>query len=190
MQNLRQHCSGFTFIELVICLTLGLVLAGWAAPGLSDMVQRGRATTAINWLTASVMFSRHAAVTLGVTVTLCPSTNGIECKGKWHQGTIVFTDANQNRHMDPGDTLLRRFEFPIEGATIIWRAFQNRQYLQLTNDGFTNYQNGNFVYCPANGDNRFARQLVINMQGRPRHSTDRDGNGIVDDRRGRDLTCN
>lgn len=171
-------------------MTLTLVLAGWAAPGLNDMVQRSQATSVINWLTTSVMFSRHAAVSLGTTVTLCPSRDGLTCGGKWHQGTIVFTDPNQNRIMDNNETLLQRFQYPLPNGTVTWRAFQNRQYLQLTSDGFTNFQNGSFVYCPAGRDNRFARQLIINMQGRARRARDRNGNGIVEDSRGRDISCN
>ena len=59
----------------------------------------------------------------------------------------------------------------------------------MTGEGFTNYQNGNFTYCPPDGDLRFARQLVINVQGRVRMGHDTDGDGIVEDRRGKDVRC-
>ena len=78
------------------------------------------------------------------------------------------------------------FEYP---GTIRWRAFRNRQYLQMTSAGYTNYQNGNFTYCPPNGDVYQARQLIINMQGRVRKPADIDNDGIIEDARGRDIRC-
>ena len=59
----------------------------------------------------------------------------------------------------------------------------------MTGNGYTHFQNGNFVYCPADGDLRYARQLVINVQGRARTSQDVDHDGFVEDRLGRHLTC-
>ena len=55
--------------------------------------------------------------------------------------------------------------------------------------GLTDWQNGNFLYCPQGGDPRFARQIVINAQARVRHARDSDGDGIVEDARGRPVTC-
>jgi len=180
---------GFSLVEAVVCMALVSILLGYAFPSLNDMLKRSEATSAINWLVTTVAFTRHAAITRGVTVTLCPSKDGTTCGGHWHEGVIIFTDANRDRTIDSKDKLLHRARFPVDGATLTWHSFRNRQYLQMRGDGFTNYQNGNFVYCPGDKDSRFARQLVINMQGRARTSSDIDGDGIVEDRRGRDLTC-
>lgn len=181
--------TGFTLIEAVVSLAIISIMMGYAVPSVSHLMRRAEATTAINWLVVSVNFTRHAAVTWRTTVTLCPSTSGIACGGAWHDGTIVFTDHNQDRKINGKDTLLRRFEFPLEAGTIRWRAFQNRQFLQMISRGYTNFQNGNFVYCPADGDLRYARQLVINVQGRPRTSKDQNNDGYVEDRSGEHLKC-
>ena len=190
----RQYKSihrtrGATLVELLICLAIVAILTDTLTPSISDLAERSRATSAINWIVTSVLFARHAAVTYNTTVTLCPSRDGRSCGGPWHAGTIAFIDVNADRHIGPRDKLLQRFEFPVPGATLSWHAFRNRQYLQMLGTGFTNYQNGNFVYCPPGGDIHFARQLVINMQGRPRLSHDVDDDGIVEDRRGHDLKC-
>ncbi|MBS03482.1 MAG: hypothetical protein CMQ24_12340 [Gammaproteobacteria bacterium] len=60
------------------------------------------------------------------------------------------------------------------GGIVRWRSFRNRQYLQFTGDGFTNYQNGNFVYCDATRNRRYARQIVLNVQGRAHMMSRRD----------------
>lgn len=181
--------KGFTLIELLVCLAIAALLTGYAVPSLVTIEKRSQATVAINWLVSSVIYTRSAAVSYDTNVTLCPSKDGHTCGGSWQQGTIVFIDANLNHRIDGKDRLLRRFQFPVPGARVSWHAFRNRQYLQMTAEGFTNYQDGNFVYCPPDRNPRFAQQLVINLQGRSRVSTDRNGDGIVDDRRGHDLTC-
>lgn len=183
----NQHA--FSLIELLICLAISAILLGYMSPSLSELRQRSNATSAINWIVTSVLFARHAAIVYNTIVTLCPSRNGRSCGGDWQEGAIAFTDSNADRHINHADRLLSRFEFPVPGARLSWHAFRNRHYLQMTNSGFTNYQNGNFVYCPPDGDNHFARQLVINMQGRTRLLHDIDHDGIVEDRLGHDLSC-
>jgi len=58
--------------------------------------------------------------------------------------------------------LIRHITFPDSDGYIRFRAFQNKQYLQLSSLGITHYQNGNFTYCPYSGSDKFARQLIVN----------------------------
>ncbi|MCB1692213.1 MAG: GspH/FimT family pseudopilin [Pseudomonadales bacterium] len=185
----RAQNRAFTLIELLVCVAITAVLLGLATPGANALIKRSAATRAINWLVTGVVFTRHAAVSFGETVTYCPSQDGHQCGGKWHEGAIAFTDSNMDHHVNGHDAILKRFSFPEPGATITWRAFQNRQYLQMTRQGFTNYQNGNFTYCPPDNDPRYARQLVVNRQGRTRVSHDVDADGIVENVQGHDLVC-
>ena len=76
-----------------------------------------------------------------------------------------------------------------EGERFYWRSFRNRSYLMIRPSGLTDWQNGNFLYCPESGDPRLARQIVINAQARVRHARDSDGDGIVEDARGRAVVC-
>lgn len=181
--------SGFTLIELLIVIALSSILLGLALPGFQDMIQRNQATTAVNWLIGSILYTRNSALIQNTMVTLCPSTNGTSCGGNWQDGTIAFTDHNADRIINGNDTLLRRFVSPTRGGTIHWRSFRNRRYLQMTSTGMTNYQNGNFVYCSADRNPRFSRQVIINIPGRPRVAHDRDGDGLVEDRYGKPLRC-
>ncbi len=184
---LRQR--GLSLIELLVCLAIMLMLMTTALPNGQNMMKRSQSTAAINWLLEAIVYARQAAILRNTLVTLCPGPVDGRCKGEWHDELVVFTDANGNRRIDRNDVILERFVNPAKGSTIRWRAFQNKQYLQMTGEGFTNYQNGNFTYCPPDGDLRFARQLVINVQGRVRMGHDTDGDGIVEDRRGKDVRC-
>lgn len=187
LQSARQQA--FTLIELIICLAIMGIVIGYVAPTMGVMVKRSRAISAVNWVVVAVNFTRDAAITRNQVVTLCPSSTGKSCGGSWDIGAIAFTDANMNRHIDGQDVLLRHFQFPIKGASLTWHAFRNRHYLQMTGEGFTNYENGHFLYCPPNRDPKFADQMIVNMQGRVRLATDRNGDGIVEDARGHDISC-
>jgi|TARA_Y100000310_G_scaffold268350_2_gene280907 type IV fimbrial biogenesis protein FimT len=180
---------GFTMIELLVTIAITGIILGFAFPSLVHIMERNHTAVSVNWLIGSIFYTRHAAIVKRTTVTLCPSLDGSMCGGKWHDGTIAFTDRNADARINGKDELLHRFASPTNGSTIKWRAFRNKQYLQMTQFGFTNYQNGNFVYCSEGRDPRYSRQIIINVQGRPRQARDRDGDGIVEDRRGRPLRC-
>ncbi len=170
---------------------LGIVgiMAATAMPSMLEVIERTRATSTINALMGAIQFTRHSAVTFGSPVTLCPSSDGTSCARNWQHGAIVFVDFGRAGRVDSTDRVLRRFgPFP-KGATIRWRSFGNRRYLQMTPRGFTRHQPGHFQYCPPTADPRFARQVIVNWQGRARMAPDRNGDGIREDARGRPLRC-
>jgi type IV fimbrial biogenesis protein FimT len=171
----RNNCPaakmprGLTLVELLVWLAISLTLSSLALPTLQRIVHRSQATAQITWLVSAVHYTRHAAVNYRATTTLCPSKVVDKgCNGRWHEGLLVFIDHNQDGRMNGADRALSHLPALNTAGTIIWRSFRNRQYLQMTEKGHTNYQNGHFIYCPANGGTRFARKIVINVQGRAR----------------------
>ncbi|MFT7687796.1 MAG: type IV fimbrial biogenesis protein FimT [Candidatus Azotimanducaceae bacterium] len=182
--------SGVTLIELLSGLAIILVMFSLAIPSFNKIHSRSVATAGINWIVGAVNFTRHAAITHQITTTLCPSPiDQTDCHGKWHDGVIVFADFNADAIVNGNDFLIRRIHSDNFSGTIKWRAFRNRQYLQMTQNGHTNFQNGNFVYCPSNQNLHFARQIVINMQGRTRVVNSQNNDGKRIDRRGKLLRC-
>ncbi len=181
--------AGLTLIEALVSLTIAGILVGSAIPSLTNLIERNQATTNINWIIGAVNFTRHTAVVRRTTVTLCAPLAEDRCGGNWHDGLIVFTDRNKNAKIDATDMVVARIQPASGKGTIKWRAFRNRPYLQMTQLGYTNFQNGNFVYCPEGGDIRLARQIVINVQGRSRVVHTRNGEGLPIDRYGRVLRC-
>lgn len=181
--------KGFTLIEAVIVLAIIAIISGMAVPSMGRMIERNQASLAMNWIVSAVRFTRDSAVTYATLTTLCPSSTGTKCGGKWHDGVLVFTDANADRIVNHEDAILLQLQYPYTDGTIKWRSFRNRQYLQINSLGYTNFQNGNFVYCASGQDPQFSRQVVINMQGRVRKSYDRNNDGLIEDRYNKPLRC-
>lgn len=181
--------SGFNLIELLIVLTILAILVNLALPGLSQSVERNQARVAINEITRAINLTRYTAINNGVITTLCRSEDGQNCGGQWQQGFIVFTDSNADRLINGNDQLIRVFPELASAGTLKFRAFQNKQYLQMTPQGFTNYQNGNFTFCPASNNAMLAQQVIVNRSGRTYFASDTDGDGIKEGANGKTISC-
>lgn len=166
------------------------ILVSMMMPSVAKLHARSEATTSINWMITAVNFTRHAAISFRTTATLCPHNKLPErCGGDWHGNLMVFADHNRDGKFNGQDYLIHNVIAQNVSGTFKWRSFRNRQYLQITPLGYTNYQNGNFVYCPASQDIKLARQIVINVQGRARVVHTRAEDGIRIDRYGKPLRC-
>lgn len=185
----RKLNQGFNLIELLIAMALVTVLVNLGLPSISQTVERNQAKVAINEIYRAINLTRHTAINSGVITTLCKSANGINCGGKWHEGFIVFTDQNADRVINGHDQLIRVFPKLSNTDSLKFRAFQNKQYLQMTPQGFTNYQNGNFTFCPSSNDARLAQQIIINRSGRTYFAIDSNGDGLKEGASGKPLTC-
>ncbi len=181
---------GLTLIELLVALAVGGALLSWATANGGHLMETRRASAALNQTLGAVAFTRHAAVTHRATATLCPSAGGGCGLGNtWHEGALIFVDVDGDGNLDAQDTPLRRLPSLRQADRVFWRSFRNRRHLSFLPSGLTDWQSGNFTYCPANGDLRYARQAILNAQGRARLARDDDGDGIREDASGRDLRC-
>jgi len=181
--------KGISLLELLITLGILSVLLVISMPDFKNLVESVSADTTLRKLATAIQLGKSSAITNRTTVTLCRSVDGVICGGRWEDGILVFTDRNRDRAINEDDRLIRYIVFPDGKGHIRFRAFQNKQYLQLTSLGITHSQNGNFTYCPFSGDSKHARQLIINRTARLRFAQDSDGDGIREDSRGRPLSC-
>ena len=187
--NCKLSCGGLTLIELLMTLLILAMLLSLGIPGMKHLAQQKASEVTIKRLHRAIEVARTSAITRNSIVTLCRSGDGAVCGGEWQQGVLVFSDYNGNRELELEDSLIRYFQFPEFSGQIFWRAFQNRQYLQITPLGSTRYQNGNFTVCPDNGGLQNAQQIILNRAGRVRYAMDVDGDGIREDSGGKPLKC-
>lgn len=184
---MRQH--GFTLLELLFTLGIAAILASMAIPAYANLVKRSNSQTLSYQLVTLVRFARSEAINKKTTVTLCGSDDGAQCNNAWSTTILIFADRNSNGALDGSDTLLRSVSALKKGETLAWRSFRNQPYLQLQANGRTYFQNGNFTYCPQDGDAHFALHWIINVSGHLRMATDKNKNGIVEKANGRDIRC-
>jgi type IV fimbrial biogenesis protein FimT len=183
------RAAGLSLIELLIVMCILALLAMGGMPDFSDWRQRKEIDALMRELIGAIDMARAHAVAENVMVTFCRSDDGKKCQGKWSDGSILFTDFNADRVLGSDDRLIFRLEPMKPAGTLEFKSFQNRQFLQMTARGFTNYQNGNFTFCPANKDPRLARQVIISFSGRTRFARDKDGDGVAEDSQGKPLYC-
>lgn len=107
--------AGFTLTELLIVLAIASLLATIGTPNLMHFVQTSRGATLLNALLGDLRYARAAAIKRGTWVTACVSANSTtqdpDCattnKTAWHQGWIVFDDANGDRVREAEEPILR-----------------------------------------------------------------------------------
>jgi type IV fimbrial biogenesis protein FimT len=180
----------FTLPELLLVLAIIAVTLLLGLPSFGNLVAAERATSALNGIVGGVAVARTQAILQRRTVTLCPGRAG-GCLGRdqWHQGALIFIDEDGDGVLDVGERLVATLPALRGGGRIYWRSFRNRSYLQFHPRGYTQWQNGNLLYCPPDGRARHARMAILNAQGRVRMARDADRDGIVEDASGNPVRC-
>lgn len=173
---------------MIVVLGIVSILASTALPGATGMLSRSKTIAAANRLVGTINLARQSAVAFNGMVTVCALKADDTCGGDWAERLTLYLDRDANARLDPGDEVINHVKAD-PSASVTWRSFGSRQYLQMTPFGYTNYQNGNFVVCPESGDVRYARQLVVNVQGRIRQNHRRNDAGLPVDRKGKPLRC-
>jgi len=97
---------GFTLIELMIALVLGVILMTLAVPSFRSTIQNNRATAAANDILTALNAARSEAIKRGTPMTICSSSNGSSCAAStdWSTGWILFSDLNSNGVLDDNGT--------------------------------------------------------------------------------------
>ena len=186
---LASHTTrGWTMLEMLLCCALIAVLATLSLPNFGHWHERYRVQQMTETFARQLALARFEAVNRGMTMTLCPSSNGLDCSSDWSKGSLLFSDPNANRTRDEGEQMLSVLNLGTDGSKVAFRAFGVQSSLQFDPEGAT-HQSGHFLFCPRSGDAKLARQLVISHSGRVRQAQDKDGDGIREDTQGQPLDC-
>lgn len=181
--------NGFTIIELTITVMVAAIVLTLGVPTFIESIRTNRLASQTNTLLSALNYARSEAVKLGNSnVTLCRSTDSANCSNgtNWEDGWIIFRDANGNGAVDAGDTLLRVQEPLGGGNTLRLNGFGGSNFVIYRSRGGS--AQGTFTLCDSRGAER-AKAIVINASGQARAATDDDGDNIVNDHAGDNITC-
>lgn len=175
----KRTQNGFTLIELMIAIGLAALLMSMAVPAMNMFVSNARQTSAINDFVASMHMARSTAITTNSRVTVCPTSNGVECEAvSWNSGWIVFTDTDSDQAVDADETIISSSD-GSEDLSIQSGEFGDF-FMYRPNGRVMNAtiaaNSGQFTVCDGRGASH-AKVLIIDLSGRPRLSeTMMDGN--------------
>jgi type IV fimbrial biogenesis protein FimT len=167
------HTRGFTFVELMVTLTIAAILAAVAAPSIFGFVASARLKTYTADLEGSLLLARsEARKRAGARVVVCKSADAANCttSGAWQQGWIVFVDSNDSATVDSGEPIIEKVA-PLAGEFLLRGDSSVSDYISFTKDGSaklqgsdTTAQTGTLTLCQLAGG--AARQVAVLATGR------------------------
>jgi type IV fimbrial biogenesis protein FimT len=162
---------GATLLELMVVLAVSAILLTLGIPSLAPLIHASHLTSATNVLLSSLHLSRSEAIKRSARVVMCPSATGTSCAGNggWHQGWVVFHDANNNAWLDAGEMVILTKQ-PLPAGLWATSRGSTARYISYAPSGDTKqltgaWQAGTLTLC---NESLEARQIIISRTGRPR----------------------
>ena len=177
--------DGYSLIEMLFMLFVLGVLCGTVSLSFQALQNRVHIQAAAQALLSDVLSARVEALRRERRVTLCvaaldssaqaslPSACALSgSTAAWHQGWLVFEDANNNGMWDQGEALLQQrprinHQVSATGNTTLSRyvSFGANGRSLLLNGGF---QAGTVTFCERGATAKAGWMLVVNAVGRAR----------------------
>lgn len=158
--------KGFTLLEFLTTTVILSITLSVGIPSMITMVEKYRASHSLNTLQSTLTKARLMALEKTEHTLVCPMMND-RCVDDWSKPLAAFNDRNENLALDQDDVLL--FKSSNENDHGYWqkkRVTQN--FVKFNPQGHAFSSATTFLYCPTSGKKEFAKQLVINFQGRIR----------------------
>jgi prepilin-type N-terminal cleavage/methylation domain-containing protein len=109
-----RHASGFTLVELVITVSVLALLASFALPGFTAIMQNNAMTASANELITAFTLARSEALKRESPVTICwtdsANADAPDCGdgNGWHSGWLIFADEDADGAFDDDEDVIRR----------------------------------------------------------------------------------
>ncbi|MFZ6750112.1 GspH/FimT family pseudopilin [Undibacterium sp. Ren11W] len=172
-----RKMEGFTFVELMITITIIAILLAIAIPSLSAFINNNRVSTSINEFVGTVALARSEAIKQGRLVTVCRSANATSATPTcdsgatdWASGWLTYVESSTTTNVgtyEAAEVILARkaalpnILIPASVASITFNS--SGQPISTATTTF------NFSY-----KNLYPREVCMERTGRVK--TIRDGN--------------
>ncbi|MFL6621708.1 MAG: GspH/FimT family pseudopilin [Sulfurifustis sp.] len=154
---------GFTFIELLVTVTVAGILMMVAVPAMTSFVRSNRLAGLTNEFIADLQLARSEAIKRGANIVVCKSTDGGTCTGggTWNSGWVVFADMDSSGTwtQTPGQEDARiKVHEALSGDTAMSAAAANTMI--FTRGGLLGAGTGDYTLC----DPKLHKGRTINLQ--------------------------
>jgi type IV fimbrial biogenesis protein FimT len=172
----NRSCAGYSLLEVLVALVVIASAQALVVPALGSVVNALRLRSSADALYSSLALARSEAVIRNSRVVVCKSVSGTACsvEGDWHQGWIVFHDANNNARRDLDEEIVYR-ESALPASIHFNGNEPVQHYVSYNSVGRTSlttgaFQAGTLTVCIGSSKATEARQIIINSVGRIRQA--------------------
>lgn len=160
---------GFTLIELIITVALAAIILSVGIPSFQQTIEQNQLTSQINLFTASLHLARSESVKRGRSVSVCGSSDGINCNNAGYEaGWIVYAENAITGSREADEELLvvnngLNRDLSLKGSPAISNS------ITFTANGQASSA-GTFALCKLN-DATKSREINILITGRIKINT-------------------
>lgn len=161
-----RHESGVTALDLLVTMAIMVILLVTAVPGFQAWSLNHAMSAALGGLQADLQYARAEAIRLRQAIVACPGQPPAGCNDgwAWHDGWLIFADANGDRQWQESEPLLRQAP-TITALAIVSSQARNR--LRFSPQGAAPGSNASLTFCDLRGA-AHARQIRLSANGRIR----------------------
>lgn len=158
--------KGFTLIELMISIALLIIVFSVGIPGLATLVDKYQSSSATSSLKNILNQARRQALEKRTDITVCPVLHQ-QCVQSWDAPIAVFIDSNADQTIDAGESIVLQTQLNMSSG--FWQKKRiNTPYVRFSPNGHAFSTATTFLYCPYSEAGQYAKQIIINFQGRIR----------------------
>ena len=178
-----RHNSGITLVELLVTIAAIAVLASFALPSMTVVIQNNALIAGVNSVIVGFSAARAEALKREFPVTICrtnePNAGTPACATGtgWATGWVVFVDEDGDAVLDNGEEVLVRGE-PLEDGSTIYVLVDDADAplddsVTYLPNGFPNFANRveggrHMLFCDGRNSNANARVINVEQTGRTR----------------------
>lgn len=171
--------NGFTLVELLITLAVGIIVIGIGVPSFLSLAASNHQSSEINTFVRHLALARSYAVKTGRDHVLCPSSDLLSCLDatRWDEGFILFEDTNENGIKESDEALVYTSQ-PSGKFGIDMQSTKGRKKIIYRADGRSAGSNLTLTFCDPEGDVT-PKAVILSNTGRARISKTRwDGSAL------------
>ncbi len=161
--------SGFTLVELMVTLAVGVIVLALGLPAIMSMMSTNQAAGYSNELVGAIRLARSEAVKRAASVTVCASNaDQTACSGNdWNNGWIVFSDDDADSVYDGGETIHRVWSIPTDERASLEFEAASPNAIRFTPSGANALDAQiQFAFKKSDCHASQARQITISRMGR------------------------